>query len=188
MKARLTELDYIHAANSLNVDLALIKAIAKKEAKSSGFNTDGTPIILYERHKFHQKTKGKYSRQYPDISNPTPGGYGKYSEQHSKLAKAAKLNRNAALESASWGLFQIMGENWEDLGYSSLQQFVNAMYHSEQKQLEAFVRFIKFKKIDVDMRNKDWDAIARKYNGPNHAKNNYVPALKEYYKLYGGKL
>ena len=187
-KSNITEQDYIEAAKRLNVEVAFIKAIAKKEAKSSGFNTGGTPVILYERHKFHQKTKGIYSAKYPDISNKVPGGYGKYSEQHSKLARAVQLNRTAALESCSWGLFQVMGENWMDLGYKSIQDFVNAMYRSEKDQLEAFVRFILFKKIDVDMRNKNFDNIALKYNGPNHAKNNYVPELKALYKQFGGKL
>ncbi|MGV0845709.1 N-acetylmuramidase family protein [Empedobacter falsenii] len=188
MKPRLTEQDYINAAKQLNVEVAMIKAFAKKEAKSSGFITESEPRILFERHKFHQKTNGKYSVENPDISNKTPGGYGKESDQHKRLQKAANLNRNAALESASWGLFQIMGENWKALGYPTLQAFINAMYESEAKQLDAFIRFIKVNKIDIDMRNKNFKNIARKYNGPNYAINNYDKDLEKYYKQFGGKI
>lgn len=188
MKAKITEQDYINAAKQLNVEVAMIKAFAKKEAKSSGFITDSEPRILFERHKFHQKTKGIYSAKYPDISNKTPGGYGKEAVQHKRLQKASALNRNAALESASWGLFQVLGENWKSLGYATLQAFVNAMYESEAKQLDAFIRFIKVNKIDVDMRNKNFQNIARKYNGPNYAINNYDKDLKKYYIQFGGKI
>ncbi|MCA4782119.1 N-acetylmuramidase family protein [Empedobacter stercoris] len=188
MKPKITEQDYIDAAKTLNVEIAMVKAFAKKEARSSGFITATEPRILFERHKFHNKTGGKFSKDHPDISNKTPGGYGKEADQHKRLQKASTLNRNAALESASWGLFQIMGENWKSLGYPTLQAFINAMYESEAKQLDAFVRFIKVNKIDVDMRNKNFKNIARKYNGPNYAINNYDKDLEKYYKQFGGKI
>lgn len=187
MKNKINEQDYINAAKQLNVEVAMVKAFAKKEAKSSGFITDSEPRILFERHKFHKKTQGIYSSKYPDISNKTPGGYGKESAQHKRLQKASSLNRNAALESTSWGLFQILGENWKDLGYSTLQSFINSMYESEQKQLDAFIRFIKVNKIDVDMRNKNFKNIARKYNGPNYAINNYDKDLEKYYNQFSTK-
>ncbi len=187
-KQRLTEEDYINAAKTLNVEVAMIKAFAKKEAKASGFFSNGEPRILFERHKFHKKTNGLHSKKHPDISNSKPGGYGKETSQHDRLAKACVLNRTAALESASWGLFQVMGENWKSLGYPSLQNFINDMYNSEQKHLEAFIRFIKVNKIDVDMRKKDFASIGRKYNGPNYKINNYDTDLKKYYIQFGGKI
>ena len=181
-KQQLTLQDYKDAAKLLNVDYKMILAIAKKEDKrGSGFNDDGMPIILFERHKFFQKTDGKYYAENPDICNPKPGGYGKYSEQHPKLDRAVKLNKKAALESASWGRFQIMGENWKDLSYKDIQQFVNAMYESELKHLEAFVRFIKFKKIDVYMRAKNFQKIAELYNGKNYKINRYDTELEKIY-------
>lgn len=48
----------------------------------------------------------------------------------------------AALESASWGAFQIMGYHWQRLGYASVQDFVTAMSASESQQFEVFTRFI----------------------------------------------
>lgn len=181
-KQQLTLQDYKDAAKLLNVDYKMILAIAKKEdTRGKGFNDDGTPVILFERHKFYKKTNGKYYAENPDICNPRAGGYGKFSEQHPKLARAAKLNRKAALESASWGRFQIMGENWEDLGYKDIQEFVNAMYESEKKQLDAFVRFIKFKKIDIYMRAKNFPKIAELYNGSNYKINNYDTEIEQIY-------
>jgi len=186
-KQLLVEQDYIDAAKELNVEVAMIKALAKKEARGAGFLKTGEPRILFERHKFHQKTKGLHSVKYPDISNAKAGGYGKESSQHDRLGKAVVLNRSAALESASWGLFQVLGENWKSLGYQSIQEFVNAMYKSEKEQLDAFIRFIKVNRIDVDMRAKNFRNIARKYNGPAYEKNNYHTDLEKFYKEFASK-
>lgn len=80
------------------------------------FHSEGRPTILFERHKFHLHTAGKYDVSNPEISNKLPGGYGLFSEQHPKLEKAKTLDKDAALKSASWGAFQIMGENLSRLG------------------------------------------------------------------------
>lgn len=43
------------------------------------------------------------------------------------------------------GQFQVMGENWKQLGYASVQEFVEQQFASESYQLEAFIRFIEWK-------------------------------------------
>ncbi|NJM92326.1 MAG: N-acetylmuramidase family protein [Rhodospirillaceae bacterium] len=69
------------------------------------------PKILFERHIFHQRTNGKFDATHPDISHPKWGEYGKASAQYDRLGRAMALDRQAALESASWGLPQVMGFN-----------------------------------------------------------------------------
>ena len=49
------------------------------------------------------------------------------------MGEAAHLNRIAALKSASWGKFQLMGFNYKLCGFNSLQAFVNAMYKNEEE-------------------------------------------------------
>lgn len=185
MKPRLTIKDYQAAAKVLNCEVAAIRAVAEVESRGGGYLDDGRPEILFERHVFHQKTAGKYSATHPDISNRTAGGYGKGgANQHIRLAKAANLNRDAALESASWGKFQIMGYHWKALGYKSLQAFINAMYESEAKHLEAFVKFIQVNGLADELRNKQWAKFARAYNGPAYAKNKYDTKMAAAYKKY----
>ena len=176
-------------ASKLGVEAAALKAVIEVEAKSSGFNQDGTPVILYERHKFYEGlrainwiTKAKeWFKQYPDLCNPSPGGYGKYSEQHDKLARASKLNREVALESCSWGLGQVMGYHWKSLGYESLQSFINAMYKDEASQLDAMCRYISVNNLVNAVKSKDWKAFARGYNGKNYAINSYDTKLATAY-------
>lgn len=191
---KLTDEQIKQQAKSLGIDVAALKAVIEVECKGSGFNDDGTPVILYERHVFYQRlrainwiTKSKeWRKQYPDLCNPTPGGYGKYSEQHGKLERAAKLNRDVALESCSWGLGQVMGYHWKSLGYKDLQTFINAMYKDESSQLEAMCRYIQVNKLIDALKRKDWKAFARGYNGPAYAKNQYDVKLANAYKKWGG--
>lgn len=180
----LTEQDYINAANDLGCEVAAIKAVAEVESRGSGFLPSGEPKILFERHRFYKYTNGAYAASYPDICNKTPGGYGKDSEQHAKLHKASQLNREAALKSCSWGKFQVMGDNWQDLKYKSLQEFINKMYESEAGQLDAFVRFIKVNGLQIYIRNKKWAEFAKRYNGPGYKANNYDVKMAVAYKNY----
>lgn len=187
MKAKLTEADFKNAALWLDVPVAAIKAFEEVESKGDGFLPDGHPVILFERHIMYRRTKAKYGftradalvKQFPDLINPKPGGYGKTSEQPGRLDRAAKLiDRECAIESASWGLFQIMGFHWEALGYPTLQAFVNAMYHNEGDQLEAFVRFIRINpNIHRALKAKDWAKVAAGYNGPSFKINAYDTKL-----------
>jgi O-glycosyl hydrolase len=184
MKNKLTEQDFKNAAKELNCEIAAIKAVAEVESKSDGFLPTDEPVILFERHIFSKLTKGLFDKSHPNISNPTPGGYGTVSQQHKRLQAAVALDRNAALMSASWGKFQIMGFNFTLAGYNSLQQFVTAMYTSEAEHLKAFVEYIKNTFLDDELRDKRWKDFARKYNGPAYYKNKYDTKLEAAYKKY----
>lgn len=158
--------DYQGAAGELGCEVEAIQAVTQIEAPRGGFQADGQPVILFERHYFSRLTGGKYDQAHPDISNPKRGGYGPSSAQHGRLARAVALDRNAALKSASWGKFQIMGSNHAAAGHPTLQGFVDAMYASEQTQLAAFVSFIKAdKRLLRAIQAKDWHNFAEVYNG-----------------------
>lgn len=185
MKPLLNEQDYANAALKLQTGVAEIKTVATVESAGKGFQANGEPRILFERHKFHAYTGGKYSASNPDISNPKAGGYSSSSEgEHLRMAKAASLDRNAALMAASWGKFQVLGYNWKSLGYSSLQAFINDMYESEGKQLDSFVRFVKVNGLDGALRNHQWAAFAKGYNGSNYAINKYDVKLAVAFKAF----
>lgn len=186
------------AAKDLGCELAVIQAVAEVESTGDGFITlkgKEVPRVLFEAHIFSRLTNHGFDKSNPDISSfrwnqklyaTGPNAQVRAEREHARLDKAAKLQRNAALQSASWGMFQIMGFNWQDLGYKSLQAFINAMYKSEDEHLDAFVRFVKFKKIDNHLRNKNWDAFAAKYNGPSYKKNRYDDKMEEAYERYKG--
>lgn len=183
MKPTLSDPDFERAAAALSCEVAAIKAVCQVEAPNGGFHADGRPVILFERHKFHQFTAGKFSAAHPDISNPKAGGYVGGAAEHGRLEWAAQLDRTAALMSASWGRFQLMGMNHGVCGHPLLQDFINAMYRSEGAQLDGFVSFIKSNPALLKaIRAKDWTAFARGYNGPNFAINSYDRKMAAAYR------
>lgn len=188
MPQKLTSQDFQNAAKKLGVSVAHIKAVTEVESRGSGFLDDGRPKILFERHVFRKRLieKGISVQNTPsDIVNAASGGYLGGAKEHERLDRAAKINRDAALESASWGMFQIMGYHWKTLGYPSLQAFINAMYRDEGGQLDAFVRFIEADpRLLRALKSQDWSAFALIYNGP--ATKGYDVKMADAFKRAGG--
>lgn len=181
----LTNEDYEVAAKDLGCEIAAIKAVALTETGSSGsfydFHEDLVPSILFERHYFSRLTNGAYDDKYPDISNKVGGGYGKFSVQYEKLAKAYSLDSSAALKSASWGRFQIMGANHKLCNYETVEEFVYDLSLSENNHLRCFVEFIKSNnQLHKAIKEKDWLTFALKYNGPKQ--QGYDVKMRENYE------
>lgn len=187
MSKLLTEQDYKDAAKELGCEVAAIKAVASVESGGrSGFMKDGiTPKILFEGHWFHKLTNGRFTNnENANISYPR--WIRKYykENQHNRLQKASKLNRDAALKSASWGKFQVMGFNYKISGFKTLQEFINSMYESERGHLMAFVAFVKHRRLDDELRRKDWAGFAYGYNGSGYKKNRYDEKMESAYNKY----
>ena len=183
----LTDADFIAAAKTLLCDVSAIRAVAEIESPKGGFLYDDhagewRPTVLFERHVMYRRYKDKYGydkaiamvNQCPDIINTKSGGYIGGESEHRRIEKARKIDKNIGLESASWGMFQIMGYHWKALGFASVVDFVMAMSASEAKQLEIFVKFIQANRTLLNaIRAKDFDLFALTYNGTGYRKNNY---------------
>jgi hypothetical protein len=174
--------DYQDAANQLNVELETIQAVAKVESRGSGFQPDGKPTILFERHKFSLFTYSKYDKSHPLISNRKAGGY--TNNEYTRLNIALRLDETAALRSTSWGMFQIMGFNHQLAGFDTVQDFVQAMRDDPRHHLLAFVNFIRSQGLAKHLQNKNWKAFAKGYNGMSYAKNQYDTKLENAYNHF----
>ncbi|MGL5005253.1 MAG: N-acetylmuramidase family protein [Casimicrobium sp.] len=184
-KPGLKEQDYVDAAKTLNVDVPSVKAVAEVETQGKAFDDYNRPRILFERHYFHRLTAGAFAAKHPVISQKTDGGYGKFSAQYGKLQEAYGLNQNAALMSASWGRFQIMGENFSAAGFASVKQFVMAMTRGEREHLLAFTNFVAaHPNLLTALRAGDWTKFASGYNGPKYKKNKYDEKMKAAHEKY----
>jgi hypothetical protein len=195
MSKKLTATQIEDQAKLLGIETACLRAVIEVECKGSGFNDEGTPVILFERHVMRQRLIANkrdidlslISAERPDLCSKFTGAYGLYSAQHERLNAAAQYHRDSALESASWGIGQVMGYHWQALGYPSLQTFINAMYKDEASQLDAMCRYIKVNNLINALKNKDWKAFARGYNGAAYAKNSYDVKLGNAYKKWSAK-
>lgn len=192
MSKKLTHEQIVRQAKALGVPVAGLYAVIEVEAKGEGFLSTGHPVILFERHWMWRLLReqgqptiaARMRASDPDICNPTPGGYGSVASQPGRLSRAAAFHRDVALQSASWGLGQVMGGNWKSLGYDKLQEFINAMFRSEEAQLEAMCRFIRINNLVGAITGKNWARFARVYNGPNYAINSYDKKLAAAYQKH----
>jgi len=174
----LTEQGIQACADTLSVHPAELWAVLQIETRGCGYFADRRPAILFERHVFSRRTNRRFDEQAPDISNPRAGGYARGPAEYARLERAQALDEQAALESASWGLGQVMGYHAKDLGYGSVEQFVSRMMASEDEQLAAMATFIQRNGLDKALRDHDWAAFARGYNGPGYVKQGYDRKLE----------
>lgn len=161
-------------AHRLGCSLRQLAAVATVESNGGGFDRDGRPKILYERHVFHRLTNGAFSPS--PFSMPTYGGYSDPS--WTKLADAAGKNPDAAFSACSWGRFQIMGMHWRKLAYASAFEMAVSSVAGEIAHFEMLARFIEAFGLSERLRRisanpADCEAFARAYNGPDFKRNSY---------------
>lgn len=189
--------DLQQAADRLGVPLASVMAVNQVESRGEGFAANGRPVILFERHVMHARLQANglseveadaLAAKHPALVNRKPGGYIGGTAEHQRLAQAQQIHAVAALESASWGLFQIMGYHWQRLGYLDAQHFADTMALSEAAQLDAFVSFIETDTaLHKALKGKKWAEFARRYNGQAYARNLYDVKLARAYAQFAGE-
>lgn len=188
----LTETGLAQAAQRLGVGVAEIWALTFTETDPpyGGFYADKRPQVLFERHVFHRLTGGRFDAAYPDISNSRPGGYGAGgSHQYDRISLAMSLDESAALQSASWGIGQVLGENYTSANCASPQDLVARAFSSEDEQLASVANEVVADGAARALATHDWATFARIYNGPNYAQNNYDNVLRSWYeKVNNGAL
>lgn len=176
-----------NALTTLGIDEPTLWAMLHVESSQLGYLTDRRPQILFERHIFSRLTGGAWDATHPDISNPVPGGYGASgAAQYPRLGEAVALNEDAALQSASWGLGQVMGENFALGGYAGASAMVEDMCSSEDAQLAMMVQFIVQNHLATALQTHNWAAYAHGYNGPNYAAQQYDVRLANAYATFSG--
>lgn len=185
----LTQQDFEEAAQELGCTVAAVKAVAKVESGGAGFLPDGRPKILFERHVFYKENGKRFNDTHPHISWPKwTRSYLGGALEYGRLEEAMTLDHDAALRSASWGKFQVMGYHHAAIGWPDIADFIAAMVSGEAGQLKAFVGYIKANRLDDELRRLDWAGFARGYNGEGYRENRYDEKMAAAYEefLQGG--
>lgn len=151
-----------------------LRAVAAVESSGGGFDVQGRPKILFERHLFHRLTDGRFSPAPFSLS--AGGGYSESSWD--KLCAAAGKDPGAALGACSWGKFQVLGLHWSKLGYASPWELAHSLTISEAAHYELFARYIEAFGLADELRAvsanpESCRAFAAGYNGPAYQKFAY---------------
>lgn len=182
----LTEQDFEEVAEKLGVEVAAIKAVVDIEAGKThqGFVAPGKPLINFDLTMFRRFATrrgvnlSKYSKSHSIVFTSSKGSQ---TRAHRRLDAAKTIHHNAAIEGTFWGMFQIGGFNWKKCGASSLDDFVEKMSRSERDQLDMFAEFITNAGLLKHLRQKNWAAFARGYNGPSYARRSYHTRMASAY-------
>lgn len=203
MSLRLTPAEITDAAFGSSIERAALVAVIEVESGGSGFLADGRPKILFEGHYLWKrlKTRGinpaRIAAAKPSLCFPSwtrrwyRGGAAEWTRVQDVLAWASinaptqfESYKKAAYESCSWGLFQLMGANYEAAGFESVYKFAKAHRESEARQLEAILVWMRGNGLLAKLRAKDWAGFARGYNGPGQVPV-YSARLRREYEAAG---
>lgn len=191
---KLTNEKIADIARENKIDPAALLAVKDVESNGGGFLSNGKPKILFEGHIFYRLLTpllnlarlNQLCKQYPNVVYPT-WNRSKYfggEREYLRLTTAININRAAALKSASWGMFQVMGMNYAQCGCKDIEEFVDKMKSSEEDQLMLTIRFLKNNSLLFYLNNHNWASFARSYNGPSYATNKYDTKLAQAYSKY----
>lgn len=180
------------AARAAGFEPAALLAIAEIESGGRIFARIGSrsePLIRFEGHYFDRRLAGadrKRARAL-GLAHPKAGAVRNPTSQRDRwalLKRAAQISREAAYESCSWGLGQVMGAHWAWLGYGSVDALVAEARHSAAGQLRLMIRYIEKAGLSGAIRTRDWTAFARGYNGPAYARHRYHTRIAKAYGRY----
>ena len=177
----------IQLAKASGRDAAALLAFIEVETGGEGFDPrTGKILIQFEPAWFRKKEpyapSGAWSLNKVEVQ----------SKEWTAFNEAFRINPNAAMESTSIGVGQIMGFHYKRLGYSS----VGAMWDDAKSGLNGqFKQLLKF--IDTDSRlsqalaAKNWHVVASIYNGAGYkalaariGREPYNISLEKAYKKY----
>ena len=183
---------FLKAGHEHNLDAAALAAIAQTESggiTTTRINGRDEPLIRFEGHYFDKRLSPADQAQARalKLSSPKAGAIRNPATQAARwklLQQATQINRDAAYESTSWGIGQVMGANWHWLGYASVSDMVDTVCSSVQQQIELMSRFLIYSNLRDALNNHEWQKIAYNYNGPLYAKNQYDRKLAQAYALY----
>jgi murein L,D-transpeptidase YcbB/YkuD len=173
--------EIIHAAREAGIEPAALLAIAEVESGGQAFAVIAgrkEPLIRFEGHYFDRLLDdGKRAEaRKKGLASPHAGGVKNPASQAARwrmLDEAMQIDRAAALQSVSWGIGQVMGSHWKALGYDSVGALVAEARSGVGGQVRLMLRFLEVNGLLDAIRDRDWAAFARAYNGPRYKVHRY---------------
>lgn len=145
-------------------DVAALLAFIEVETGGKGFDEKtGKILIQFEPSWFRKKApyapSGLWSVNKVDVQ----------CKEWEAFNNAFKKDKEAAMESTSIGLGQIMGFNYTSLGYVSVGDMWDDAKKGLDRQIYQIIQFIKSNKnLQNALNERNWDKVACIYNGSGY--------------------
>lgn len=181
------------AAEAANLPPDALEAVVEVESGGRAFEiVDGEqrPLILWEYHVFHRCLPPALRKTAMDrgLAAPRWGDipYKKtQSARYAQLARGRQIDEQAAYSACSWGVGQVLGENWEWLGYPSARALAEEAMSGVAGQVRLMIRFIDKRGLRRALEERDWRGFARGYNGPGQV-DFYAGRMAEAHRRIAG--
>ncbi|MCI5074779.1 N-acetylmuramidase domain-containing protein [Oricola sp.] len=168
-------------AREAGLEPAALLAIAEVESGGRAFAmVEGRPepLIRFEGHYFDRLVDDakRADARAKGLASPTAGAVKNPASQAARwrlLEAATAIDRDAALQSVSWGIGQVMGAHWKALGYASAEALVEEARSGAGGQTRLMLRFLQRNGLTDVIRAHDWATFARAYNGPGYRTHRY---------------
>ncbi len=195
---------YLYSKSSeLGTSSSIAAAVLFVESLGSGFGSvDGRMIIRFEACAFYDTWGKIHSKEFSDYflcdvpdDKFRISPQDKFAEYHGNQSKewaafefARNLDEESALKSISMGIGQIMGYNYDKIGYGSVEEMFNEMSTGTRPQLDGFFAFLKYKNYRGEsclqpLKNESYIEFARCYNAAGMDEY-YGSKLQEAVKVY----
>jgi hypothetical protein len=174
------------AAAQIGCDDGVLSAVIAVETGGRGFDNKQRPKALFEPHVFYRLLDAKRRRDAVNAglaykkwgTRPYPR------DSYPLIVAACQIDEEIALQATSWGLPQILGQNYRAAGFRSSKELVAAFCESEDAQLAAMASFIVANRLDKALVRKDWATFAKGYNGPSYKTLGYDLKLARAYSHF----
>lgn len=169
------------AANG--IEAAALKAVIAVETSGRGFDAvTGKIMIQFEPAWFKRLAKNEGAGHVWSQNKVE-----KQAPEWLAFNEAFGHNPDAAMQSTSIGLMQVMGFHYKKLGFDNVGEMWNYAKVSEANQVELGLRFIRSnKKLYAALKEKDWATFAYYYNGAGYKKFKYDTRLAAAYEVVNG--
>src|SRR5690606_17679761 len=154
-------------ALSLDIPVANLAAVVHVESRGKVYGPEGLPMILYEAHLFGRRLKGAALKEALKLGLATKSQkkdkYPKAQKDRWEQIKAAAalcrrhgLPDTLAYESASYGVGQVLGQWWDELGFASFQEFLDLMCSGAEGQIEIMLRYCQINDLIDELQDSRW--------------------------------
>ena len=186
----------------IGIDPAVAVAVLVTESSGAGFE-NGRMKIRFENHIFYQywgKQNPERFQQHFTFSSdeswkghqwrPDPNGgwlpcHQNQANEWQVFEFARQLDERGAMVSISMGAPQIMGFNHTSIGYGTVQAMFQAFANDVRSQLTSLFRFMEVNGLVQAVRDGNYVAFARVYNGPGQAEF-YAGLIRKYVGAFAG--
>ncbi|CAM5367899.1 hypothetical protein MAUB1S_06307 [Mycolicibacterium aubagnense] len=178
------------AAREFGLEPKALLAIAEIESAGQVFARiagRNEPLIRFEGHYFDRRLAEdrRETARAAGLASPVAGEIANPRSQAARwqlIERAAEIDRQAAYESTSWGLGQVMGAHWQWLGFDTVDGLVEEARSGAAGQARLMARYIDRSGLATALNAHDWEAVGHGYNGPGFAENGYHLKLAEAYR------